>query len=36
LQELEPAAESFWRGWNDVMKGRTRPITELWDRIEMD
>jgi hypothetical protein len=35
-EEIEPAIESFRRGWDDVMKGRTRPITELWDRIETD
>ncbi|MFN5657729.1 MAG: hypothetical protein ACK5A9_05380, partial [Pseudanabaena sp.] len=29
-QELEPAIESFRRGWDDVMNGRTKPIAELW------
>jgi hypothetical protein len=33
-QELEPAIESFRRGWDDVMNGRTKPITELWDGID--
>ncbi len=35
-QELEPAIESFRRGWDDVMNGRTRPISELWDGIDVD
>ena len=35
-QELEPAVESFRRGWDDVMNGRTRPISELWEGIETD
>jgi hypothetical protein len=35
LQELEPAIESFRRGWDDVMKVRTRPIAELWDGIDV-
>ena len=32
-QEIEPAVESFRRGWDDVMNGRTKPIAELWDGI---
>lgn len=35
-QKLEPAIESFRRGWDDVMNGRTRPISELWDGIDVD
>ncbi|MBD2149772.1 hypothetical protein H6F44_06480 [Pseudanabaena sp. FACHB-1277] len=35
-QELEPAVESFRRGWDDVMNGRTKPISELWDGIDVD
>ena len=35
-QELEPAIESFRRGWDDVMNGRTKPISELWDGIDAD
>jgi hypothetical protein len=33
-QELEPAIESFRRGWDDVINGRTKPIAELWDGID--
>jgi hypothetical protein len=35
-QEIEPEIESFRRGWDDVMNGRTRPIAELWEGIEAD
>lgn len=35
-QELEPAVESFRRGWDDVMNGRTKPISELWEGIDVD
>ena len=36
LQEIEPAVESFRRGWDDVMNGRTKPISELWDGLDAD
>jgi hypothetical protein len=35
-QELEPAIESFRRGWDDVINGRTKPVSELWDGIDVD
>jgi hypothetical protein len=35
-EEIEPAIESFRRGWDDVMNGRTKPISELWDGIDVD
>ena len=34
-QPIEPAIESFRRGWNDVMNGTTKPIAELWDGIDV-
>ncbi len=34
-QKLDPALECFQRGWDDAMNGRTPPISELWDRIEV-
>jgi hypothetical protein len=34
--KVEPAIDCFRRGWDDVMNGRTRPITELWDGIDVD
>ena len=35
-QEVEPAIESFPRDWEDVMNGRTKPISELWEGIDVD
>ena len=35
-QELKPAIESFRRGWDDVVNGRTKPISELWEGIDVD
>ena len=28
--------ESFQRGWEDAMNGRTKPISELWEGIDVD
>ena len=35
-QEIEPAIENFRRGWDDVINGRTKPISELWEGIDVD
>jgi hypothetical protein len=35
-QKLDPAVECFQRGWDDAMNGRTYPISELWDGIDVD
>jgi len=35
-QELDSAVECFRRGWGDAINGRTRPIAELWDGIDVD
>ena len=35
-QKLDPAVECFQRGWDDAMNGRTHPISELWDGIDVD
>jgi hypothetical protein len=34
-QKLDPVVECFQRGWDDAMKGRTHPISDLWDGIEV-
>ena len=34
-QKLDPAVECFQRGWDDAMNGRTHPISDLWDGIEV-
>ncbi len=30
-EPLEPAIESFRRGWHDAMTGKTIPVSQLWD-----
>ena len=32
--EDDPPIESFERGWEDAMNGRTKPISELWEGID--
>lgn len=34
-QKLDNSVECFQRGWDDAMNGRTHPISELWDGIEV-
>jgi hypothetical protein len=33
---LKPAGESFRQGWEEVMRGETMPISELWTDIDND
>jgi hypothetical protein len=35
-EPLEPAIESFRRGWHDAMIGKTIPISQLWDGIDAE
>ena len=30
-QLAKPAEASFWQGWQEVISGQTRPVSELWD-----
>jgi len=32
--EEDSPIESFQRGWEDSINGRTKPISELWEGIE--
>ena len=34
--ELPTAKESFKQGWIEMMNGETRPISELWDNIDVE
>ena len=34
--EKDSPIESFQRGWEDAMNGRTKPISELWEGIDVD
>jgi hypothetical protein len=31
---LKPAAESFQRGWQEALRGETRPVLELWEDFD--
>lgn len=33
---LKSADESFQQGWKEVLRGETRPISELWDNIDAE
>ena len=30
-ERMKPAAASFRQGWQEAMRGQTRPISELWE-----
>ncbi len=30
---LKPAEESFRQGWQEALRGKTRPVSELWEDI---
>jgi len=31
---LKSAEDSFREGWKEVLAGKTRPVSELWDGID--
>ena len=31
---FKPAAESFQRGWQEALRGETRPVLELWEDFD--
>ncbi len=33
---LKSAEESFRQGWQEALRGETRPISELWDGIDAE
>ena len=33
---LQPAAESFRRGWEEVQNGDTSPVARLWEGIDAE
>lgn len=33
-QSSEDVAAGFRRGWRDILEGRTRPISELWEDFD--
>ena len=34
--ELDTAEESFRQGWKEMLNGETRPISELWNNINVE
>lgn len=32
---LKPAVESFRQGWQEALCGETRPVSELWEDIDV-
>ena len=33
---LKPAEASFRQGWQEIVTGQTRPISELWEGIDAE
>ena len=33
---LKPAEESFRQGWQEALRGETRPVFELWETIDAE
>ena len=31
---FKPAGESFRQGWQEAVRGETRPVSELWEDID--
>ncbi len=32
---LKPAEASFRQGWQEALAGQTRPVSELWDGLDV-
>jgi hypothetical protein len=33
---IEAIRESIYRGWQDALAGRTKPVSQLWDGLDVD
>lgn len=33
---LKPAEESFRQGWQEALRGDTRPVSELWEELDVE
>jgi hypothetical protein len=33
---IEEIRESIYRGWQDALAGRTKPVSLLWDGLDVD
>jgi uncharacterized protein (DUF433 family) len=34
--EIEEIRESIYRGWQDALAGRTKPVSQLWEGLDAD
>ena len=33
---IDTIREGFYQGWQDVLKGNTKPVSQLWDGMDVD
>jgi hypothetical protein len=33
---IEDIREGLYQGWQDVIAGRTKPVSQLWENIDVD
>ncbi|KAM3097775.1 hypothetical protein ACKFKF_19000 [Phormidesmis sp. 146-12] len=33
---IEEIREGLYQGWQDVLAGRTKPVTQLWENVDVD
>jgi hypothetical protein len=33
---IEEIRESIYRGWQDALAGRTQPVSQLWEGLDVD
>ncbi len=33
---IEEIREGIYRGWQDVLAGRTKPVSQLWEGMDVD
>jgi hypothetical protein len=33
---IEEIRESIYRGWQDALAGRTKPVSQLWEGLDVD
>ena len=33
---IEDIREGIYRGWQDVLAGRTKPVSQLWEGMDVD
>ncbi|GAP99278.1 type II toxin-antitoxin system RelN family antitoxin [Leptolyngbya sp. NIES-2104] len=33
---IEEIREGLYQGWQDVLAGRTKPVSQLWENVDVD